>query len=140
MSIENKYKQISHLRERILEDSKDELEKSADVYFSYSLKKTGRTYTSISFKFHRNVEIGKNNRPVRSEHYSYIYNFLNQYFPRYLDDKALVYSDSIANAGELYTAYKRFGRLDDDLTTGKKEKKDITNLLKTVILKELRAI
>ncbi|SDS26278.1 Initiator Replication protein [Gillisia sp. Hel1_33_143] len=140
MSIENKYKQISHLRERVLEDSKDELEKLSDVYFSYSLRKTGRTYTTISFKFHRSLEIGNNNRPVRSEHYSYVYNFLNQYFPRYLDDKALVYSDSIANADELYTAYKRFGRLDDDLATGKKEKRDITNLLNTVILKELKAI
>jgi hypothetical protein len=84
--------------------------------------------------------VGKDNRPVRGDHYASIYNFLNQYFPNYLDDKARVYSDSIVEADELYTAYKRFGRLDDDLTSGKKNKRDITNLLNTVILKELKAI
>ncbi|MDT0678311.1 replication initiation protein [Autumnicola musiva] len=140
MSIENKYKQISHLRTRVLEDSQKQLEKSADVFFKYTLKKEGGKYTDIVFKIHRNIHIGKKNRQVRSDYYSFVYNFLNQYFPRYLDDRAQVYSDSIAYADELYTAYKRFGRLDDDLTTGKKTKKDIINLLNAVILKELKAI
>jgi plasmid replication initiation protein len=139
MSIDNKYKQISHLRTRVLDDSKKELEKSADVYFSYTLNKKGRVYNSISFKFHNNTNIGNNNGPVRSEHYANVYNFLNRYFPNYVDDKARVYSDSIANSDELYTAFKRFGRLDDDLTTGKKTKLDISNLLNTIILKELKA-
>ena len=137
MMLDNKYKQISHLRTRVLEDSKRELEMKADIFFSYTLNKKGKTYQSISFKFHRNTEIKDQYRGVKSEQYIFVYNFLNRFFSNQMDSKALDYSESIANAGKIDMAYSRFLRLDDEFTAGIKTKDDIKNLLKIVILKEL---
>lgn len=139
VSVGNKYKQISHLRTRVLEDSKKELEKKADVFFSFKLNKQGNTYQSISFKFHRNVRIKDAFRGVNSEQYIFVYNFLNHFFSNQMDSKALNYSESIAKAGKIDQAHLRFMRLDDDYSTGKKTKRDIENLLNTIILKELGA-
>jgi plasmid replication initiation protein len=139
MNTGSKYKQISHLRARLLEDSKQELKNKADIFFDYSLKKKGKSYHSISFKFHRNTEIKDKYNGVKSEQYIFIYNFLNRFFSNQMDSKALHYSESIAESGKTDDAYYRFLRLDDDFTMGRKTKDDIKNLLKAVILKELGA-
>ena len=137
MMLDNKYKQISHLRVRVLEDSQRELKKKADVFFSYTLNKKGKSYQSISFKFHRNTKVKDHYRGVKSEQYIFVYNFLNRFFSNQLDTKALAYSESIAEEGKIDKAYSRFLRLDDDYTSGRKTKVDIKNLLNKIILKEV---
>ncbi len=139
MLIENKYKQMSHLRTRVLEDSKRELQKNADVFFTYTLNKKGKTYQTISFKFHRNTNVKDKFRGVNSEQYIFVYNFLNRHFSNQMDTKALDYSELIAEANNVDKAYKRFSRLDDEYTSGSKSKRDIINLLNIIILKELGA-
>lgn len=134
-----KYIQISHLRIRVLEDSQTKLKKNADVYFSFSLNKLGGRYHSISFKFHRNQQIQDKFRGIDSSQFIFVYNFLNRFFPNLMDTRAKDYTDLIANQGNIDRAFSRFGRLDDDFTSGKKTKENIRNLLDTIILKEMGA-
>lgn len=132
-----KYKQISHLRTRVLEDSQRELKKKADVFFKFKLHKRGSKYHLISFKFCRNTEVKDEFRGINSQQYIFVYNFLNRFFSNQMDSKALDYSESIAQAGKIDMAYSRFSRLDDDYTSGRKNKGDIRNLLRKIILKEM---
>ena len=140
LSIIDKYKQIAHLRNKVLNTSEKELKQKADLYFTYSLKKDGRKYTTISIKIHRNTKVKNEYYGVREKHYAYVYSFLNRYFPNYIDDKALTYSESLATSGNLDKAYSRFIRLDDEFTSGSKNKVDICNLLLKVILPEMGVI
>ncbi|SFD35243.1 replication initiation protein [Algibacter pectinivorans] len=137
MNTGEKYKQISHLRTRFLEDPKQELKKRADVFFSFKLHKRGSSYYSITFKFHRNTEVKDEYRGIDSKQYIFVYNFLNRFYSNQMDTKALDYSESIAQSGKIDKAYSRFLRLDDDYTSGKKTKADIKNLLNKLILKEV---
>lgn len=136
MQIDRKYKQISHLRTRVLEGAKKELQTKADVFFSFQLNKVGKKYESIAFKFHRNTNTRDEYRGVKSEQYIFVYNFLNRYFSNQMDSKALDYTEKLASSGKIDIAYRRCGRLDDDFTGGLKTKSDITNLLNRIILKE----
>lgn len=137
LSIGDKYKQIAHLRHKVLNVAKRELKQKADYYFSYSLKKVGRKYTEIKIKIHKNTPNKEEYYGIKEENYISVYNFLNRYFPNYVDDKALHYSDLLAELGNIDKANNRFKRLDDDYSLGKKKKKDIFSLLKFVILPEL---
>ena len=137
MNTGKKYKQFSHLRTRFLEDPRKELKKRADVYFEFKANKKGGVYHSISFKIHRNLEIKDKFRGIDSQQYIFVYNFLSRFFSNQVDNKALHYSEIIAESGKIDIAYKRFCRLDDDYTSGRKTKNDIRNLLKSVILYEV---
>jgi len=137
MNTGEKYKQVSHLRTRFLEDPKQELKKRADIFFSFKLHKRGSSYYSITFKFHRNTEVKDEFRGIDSTQYIFVYNFLNRFYSNQMDTKALDYSESIAQSGKIDKAYSRFLRLDDDYTSGKKTKADIKNLLNKIILKEV---
>jgi plasmid replication initiation protein len=136
LSIEHKYKQIAHLRHKVLNVAEKELKQKADYYFSYSLVKVGRKYTEIKIKIHNNTPNKEEYYGIKEKDYISVYNFLNRYFPNYVDDKALSYSDQLALLGNIDIANERFKRLDDDYTLGKKKKKDIYNLLNFVILPE----
>lgn len=137
LSISDKYNQISHLRNKVLDISVKELKQKGDIFFSYTLKKEGRSYSKISIKIHKNTISQDEYYGVREEHYAYVYSFLNRFFPNYVDDKALGYTESLATAGSLDKAYSRFIRLDDEFALGSKNKTDICNLLMKVILPEL---
>ncbi len=141
LNISDKYNQISHLRNKVLEPSKKELKMKADVYFMYSLIKEGRKFSHISFKIFKNSSDSSNRfNGVRQEHYSFIYVFLSNYFVREVDNKAQFYTDIIVKKGKAIQAYERFKKLDDQFCKGIKTKKDIKNLLDYVILKEFGVV
>ena len=137
LSIENKYKQIAHFRQRVLDDSISELKEKADLFFTYSLIKSNKKYERISIKIHRNYRNKSGFSGVKERHYIYVYSFLNIYFPNYKDTKALDYTEILVQQNNLEKAFYRFQRLDDELTSGHKTKKDIFSLLINVILPEL---
>lgn len=139
LNITNKYEKISHLKSKVLEIAERELKQKADFYFSYSLKKTGRRYESISIKIHRNVAVNQKYIGIKQKTYSSVYQFLCRYYPTYVDNSALIYTDNLGSNGTLELANNRFLRLDDDISLGRKTKDDVMNLLKKVILKELGA-
>jgi plasmid replication initiation protein len=137
LSIENKYNQIAHFRQRVLDDSINELKEKADLFFSYTLIKSNKKYDKISIKIHGNIRNKSGFSGVKEEHYRYVYVFLNRFFPNYKDSKALDYTEILVNQNNLEKAYYRFAKLDDNHTDGSKTKKDIYNLLVNVILPEL---
>ena len=137
LSIENKYKQIAHFRQRVLDDSISELKEKADLYFTYSLIKSNNKYERISIKIHGNYRNKSGFSGVKEKYYVFVYSFLNIYFPNYKDTKALDYTEILIQQNNLDKAYYRFQRLDDELTSGHKTKKDIFSLLINVILPEL---
>jgi len=137
LSIIDKYNQIAHLRVKVLEQSKDELKKKADLFFTYRLIKVGRKYSKISFKIHRNTEGTKDYYGIREEHFIYVYNFLTRFFPSHVDNKATNYIDTIANEGYIEKAYYRFIKLEDQIEARHKTKTDIKNILIKSILPEL---
>lgn len=140
LGIENKYKQIAHFRQRVLDDSISELKVKADLYFSYSLKKSNRSYDYISIKIHNNYENNSGFTGVKEEHYTFVYMFLSRFFPNYENSKAHDYTEALVKNNKIQLAYNRFNRLDDDFSSGRKSKKDIFSLLIKVILPELEII
>lgn len=136
LSITNKYTQIAHLRTKVLEQSKEELKKKADLFFTYNLIKTGRKYSKISFKIHRNTQGHKEYYGIREEYFIYIYNFLARFFPNNIDNKARIYTDTIANKGYIDKAYYRFIKLEDQIENRHKTRTDINNILIKSILPE----
>ena len=138
LQIEGKYSQIAHLRNKVLNVAKKELQEKADLCFNYSLEKRGgKKYDYINIKIFSNKKIEDREIIVNEEHYNYVYRFLLLFYPNHIDNSALLYTNQISNKGFLDKAYSRFIRLDDDLTSNKKDKSDIFNLLRFVILKEL---
>lgn len=132
-----KYQKISHLKTKVLDVAERELQKKADFYFSYDLKKSGRKFTSISIKIHKNVKVNEKYVGIKQKTYKSVYQFLCRFFPTYIDNSALIYTENMASNGTLEKANDRFGRLDDHIALGLKTKEDVKNLLKTIILKEL---
>ncbi len=132
-----KYKQIAHLRNKVLDTTIKELKRKADLFFSYTLIKTGRKYTHIKIKIHRNTSdqnsgfIG-----VKAEQYTYVYGFLSKFFPNYVDNKALHYTELLAKYELIQRADGRFKRLNEELNSGQKTMKDAYSLLLHVILPE----
>lgn len=138
LSIENKYKQIAHLRRKVLDVAQYELERKADFYFTYALTKVNsRKYTNICIKIHKNSTNQEDKYlGVSEEKYSFVYRFLNIMFPNYINDDALQYCEKLVKKGNINRAYYRFVKLDRQYSNGK-SKKDIKNLLEFVILPEL---
>lgn len=137
LSIENKYKQVAHFRQRVLDDSIIELKEKADLFFTYTLTKSDKKYDRISIKIHGNYRNKSGFSGVKEEHYRFVYFFLKRYFPDYLDSKALDYTEILVKQNNLEKAYYRFLKLDDNHSDGSKTKEDIYNLLVNVILPEL---
>lgn len=139
LQVEGKYKQIAHLRNKVLEVAKRELKEKADLYFNYSLEKRGgRSYDYINIKIHRNKYLENDVEvTVNEQEYNYVYRFLLLFFPNNKDNSAFIFTEEIAKKGFINKAYNRFCRLDDDFTSAKKSKADIYNLLRFVILPEL---
>lgn len=140
LSIENKYKQIAHFRQRVLDDSINELKEKADLFFTYTLLKSDKKYDKISIKIHCNYQNKSGFSGVKEEHYQFVYVFLNRYFPNYKDSKALDYTEALVKQNNIEKAYYRFIKLDDNFSDGSKTKKDIYNLLVNVILPELEIL
>lgn len=137
LSIENKYFQIAHFRQRVLDNSINELKEKADLFFSYTLIKSNKKYDRISIKIHGNIRNKSGFSGVKEEHYRFVYSFLNRFFPNYNDSKALDFTEILVKQNNLEKAYYRFTKLDDNYSDGSKTKNDINNLLVNVILPEL---
>lgn len=140
LNISTKYSKISHLRSKVLETAKNELENKADLFFTYSLNKTGKKITNISIKIHRNIKVNERFVGVRQKSYAEVYMFLSRYYPNYTNNSAQMYTDNISSFGAIEVARDRFVRLDDDVSYGRKTKEDVRNLLKARILGELGAL
>ena len=140
LNISLKYNKISHLKSKVLEVAGDELKDKADLFFTYSLNKTGKKFTDISIKIHRNIKVNERFVGVRQKSYTEVYLFLNRFFPGYQDNSAQTYTDNISSYGSIEIARDRFIRLDDDISYGRKTKKDVQNLLLARILTELGAL
>ena len=52
MAIEDKYPKIGMFRERVLNPAQNELKEKTEINFEYTLYKTGRKYTHITFNIH----------------------------------------------------------------------------------------
>jgi len=138
LSIQDKYKQIAHFRNKVLNVASKELSQNADYYFTYKLiKLNSRKFTNINIKIHKNTMNQEDKFMGVSENkYHFVYRFLNLMYPNYINDDALQYCEKLAKKGNLNRAYYRFIKLDKQFSNGK-PKKDIKNLLDFVILPEL---
>ncbi len=54
LNIDDKYKLYGHIRQRVLEPAKKEIEKTSDIRFTYQEIKTGRKITAIKFYITKN--------------------------------------------------------------------------------------
>lgn len=138
LSVGEKYVQLAHFRNKVLNTALKELKQKADYYFSYTLiKKNSRKYTDIAIKIHKNVSNQESKFiGVDEKKYNYTYRFLCIFFPNYVDDKALVYCEKLTSNSKLNFAYERFKKLDQEYSSGSKTNLDIKNLLDYVILPE----
>jgi len=140
LGVESKYKQIGELKKKVLNVAHKELKEKADVWFDYTLEKRhSRSYNWIVVKIHQNSPeaIKDNRKGEKGDKYSFVWRFLQHSFSSNQSDKANVITDQIANNGDLDTAYDRFARLDDELTTGKKERLDIIRITKYFLKEDL---
>ena len=56
LNIQGKYKMFSNFKRYVLEGTRSELSKKTDISFTYTLHKTSRQYTHISFKIYQNKQ------------------------------------------------------------------------------------
>jgi plasmid replication initiation protein len=131
--IENKYKQPSDLRKRVLNPAQKELKKNADLYFEYDIHKIqSRAYNHITFKiFSQKAPKPEENT---SYWYQFVYNFITRTYPAYKDDKALRITDQLAeNSETLRAAYTRFLKIRDEYNKEQKGDEDIIRLTKHIL-------
>lgn len=57
LSVEHKYERFTDLKKHILEPARKEIKEKCDVYFTYRVKRNGRTPVAINFMIHPNDEI-----------------------------------------------------------------------------------
>jgi plasmid replication initiation protein len=131
--IENKYKQPSDLRKRVLNPAQKELKEKADLYFEYEINKVqSRSYNHISFK----IFSQKAPKPEENTSYWYqvVYNFITRTYPAYKDDKAMNITDQLAeDSVKLREAFKKFQKLNDQYRKEEKTEEDIIKLTKHIL-------
>lgn len=57
LSVEHKYERFTDLKKHVLEPARKEVKGKCDVYFTYRVKRDGRTPVSINFMIHPNEEV-----------------------------------------------------------------------------------
>jgi plasmid replication initiation protein len=131
--IEDKYKRIENLKQRVLEPAKKEIQQVSSMYFDYSFKKVAsRTYNTISFKiFGTKTDNPKENT---SEHYQFVYRFLTITYPDTNNNQAMLITDELANdVSILHKAYKKFTRIRKDFDNEDIKKEDVIKLTKFIL-------
>lgn len=136
LNVQGKYSKISHLKSKVLDIAEKELRNKADLFFTYSLQKTGKKYTHITFVIHTNIKINEKYKGVKADVYNRVYIQLRSYFPNHIDNSAQIYTDRISSLGLLEKINNRLQKLDDELLNGHKTKGDIKNLLQHRIFPE----
>jgi plasmid replication initiation protein len=131
--LENKYKQPSDLKKRVLDRAQKELKQKADLYFEYSLEKIqSRSYNHITFKIYSQ----KAPKPEENTSYWYqaVYNFITRTYPAYKNDKAMRVTDQLAeDSAVLRQAFYRFQKLQDQYKKEEKSQEDIIKLTKHIL-------
>lgn len=124
----------SNIKQRVLEPSKKELKKHADIYFEYSLDKSkgSRSFDLINFKIiskrkHAAQSEAERDQAVRSM-YQEVFTFIQNLIP----DQARAAVDHINASDRLDECYDRITRLDDDYVSGKKDRMDLIRLIKHI--------
>lgn len=134
LAIPKTYKN-SNIKQRVLDPSKKELKEDSDVYFEYELVKTkgSRSFDLINFKVitkkNHKLQTKEEKNLLNQEMYSSVYRFIQQFY----QSEALKIADSLNLSGNLEEAYFRFGRLDDEYTTGKKNRSDVLRLIRHIL-------
>lgn len=57
LGLEDKYAQFGDLKRRVIEQARKELKEKADIYFTYSVVRKGRSPVAIEFLIHENEEV-----------------------------------------------------------------------------------
>lgn len=131
--LENKYKQPSDLKKRVLDRAQKELKQKADLYFEYSLEKIqSRSYNHITFKIYSQ----KAPKPEENTSYWYqaVYNFITRTYPAYKNDKAMRVTDQLAkDSAVLRQAFYKFQKLQDQYKKEEKSQEDIIKLTKHIL-------
>jgi hypothetical protein len=131
MNVEDKYRQISELRDRILDVSQKLLQEQADITFTYELRKENKSKAFNWLEIRITDRLAEEGKPA--EQYQYVYNFLYQLFR---DSRAFEVCEFLAHAGELKKACERFKRLQKDINTGKVRPHGIVAYGNTVLADE----
>lgn len=125
LMLEGKFKQITEVKNRVLEIAMKELEKSADVWFSYKLRKqSSRSFNWIDFKVFSSAKSPKKNN--ETEYSIFIYNFLTLTFPAMFNSHARDITAFLQTSTHFSDAYHRFFKLHEEY----QETKDIVKLKK----------
>jgi len=133
--IEDKYLQISELRENILDLSQKLLTEFADLSFRYELKKENN---SRAFNYLYIWISGDNQDPkdkANQRAYEIIFNFLYELFR---NSKAQEIADIIADNKELKRAAERITRLRADINSGRIKKHGQEQYIRRVIQDEFK--
>ncbi len=116
---------VTRLKERVLDNSMQEMIKDADVYFKYSLKKVNgsNSYNQISFKIFPNPKnikatekaLTPNLLHEKGKYYTFVYSVCSIAYPPMKDSKAFDICNKLAeNPNKLKQAYERFNRLKEE--------------------------
>jgi plasmid replication initiation protein len=76
LGIENKYNKYAQLKLRVLEPANREMFEYADIYFTYSEIKNGRSVTHLKFLIHENKKINEENIEYKRFNKKYIINLI----------------------------------------------------------------
>jgi len=109
MGLENIYDRITHIKERVLEPARIELNEQADVSFECGFVKTGREVTALSFRV-----FGKKTGTGNSEWYPQLFRYVMSIFRELKDNQVRMICDQISEAGNLRAAAERFDQLVQD--------------------------
>lgn len=131
MGIEKKYPRPRQIEDRVLTPAKNELDRTGDITFEYSLSKIkSRSYNYINIKIFGSKK-GPSEDPRKW--YQFVYAFLCLTYPNHKNDKAMVITDKIQDSGQMRPAYNKFKRIDDDFTSGKKTNEDVIKITKYIL-------
>jgi len=134
MFIEDKFKQIGELKDRLLDVAQRELKSSADVWFDYSFKKRdSRSFNIIHFSIHANKMAKGDKKGEMIEAQVELYNILTITYPDYKNDKTRTIIEILTGNGKLFEALLRFRKIEAEYRTGERGKEDVIRLTKHIL-------
>lgn len=137
--IETKYKNIAHLR-KLLDTTKEKLQKEADLFFEYELKKENGfgKYNVIVFKIiPKTLETLQSDNTVKlTNDYNNVRSLLNIWFPVIESSFTMDISDKLLANGNLKVAIKRLKNMEKQYSGKIKSKQDCINNIRRNCLKD----
>ena len=134
LKLENKYRDIKALKDRVLDVAKKELKQSADVWFDYKMEKVkSRSFNYIYFTIEHNDLKAKN---ASKGIYPKVYNYLTIPFPPIINDRAMRIADKLADNDQLIKAWGIFKPILGKYQRGEMDAKFVLNLTKKILAKD----